>query len=220
MFADDQAEAVPLSNVSMSALESHYARSALHSGWISANGPYVRQFERLLSLQTGTEHVIAMSSGTSALELALRALGIGSGHEVIIPALTFAAPASAVITVGATPVFADISAATWTLDPQSVALATSPKTRALIAVDIFGHPCDYDQLEQFGYPIIEDAAEAFGAEYKGRPAGSLGIVSVFSFHANKVTTTGEGGCVTTNDTDIADRVRLLNNHGMESDRPY
>ncbi len=112
--------------------------------------------------------------------------------------------------------FADISPTSWTIDPESAAGLITSRTRALLAVDLFGHPCDYEQLRGLGLPLIEDAAEAYGAEYKGRPVGSLGLVSALSFHANKVVSTGEGGCVATDDSSLAERVRLLNNHGINA----
>jgi perosamine synthetase len=155
-----------------------------------------------------------------AIELALRALEIGPGDEVIVPAFTFAAPATSVLAVGATPVIADVSAGTWTLSPERVAERLSRRTKAILAVDVLGHPADYDALGEFGIPVLEDAAEAHGARYKGRPAGSLGLLSVFSFHANKAITTGEGGCVATDSGRLAERMRLIANHGMRPDRPY
>jgi len=161
-----------------------------------------------------------VANGTLALELVLRSLGIGVGDEVIVPALTFAAPASSVLAVGATVVLVDVTAASWTLDPEHVAEAITARTRAIIAVDVMGHPADYDALNRFGLPVIEDAAEAHGAMYKGRPCGSFGLASIFSFHANKAITTGEGGCVATDSGELARSMRVVANHGMRPEQPY
>jgi perosamine synthetase len=211
---------IPLSSVCLSELERRYVLEALDEGMISSSGPHVKRFEDLICRRVGVEHAIATASGTSALELLLRAMDIGLKDEVIVPALTFASPGLAVALVGATPVFADVTSETWTLDPGKVAELLTARTRAIIAVDVLGHPCDYDKLENLGVPIIEDAAEAHGATYKGRPAGSCGIASIFSFHANKTITSGEGGCVLTNDKHLAARVRKLNSFGMDVDCRY
>lgn len=211
---------IPLSSVDVSARERAYVDAAMGGGWLSGTGPFVRRFEQQLGSRIGRRHVIAVANGTLAIELVLRAFDVGPGDEVIVPALTFAAPASSVLAVGATPVLADVSVETWTLSPDSVGKVLTPRTRAILAVDVLGHPADYDELDTFGVPIIEDAAEAHGALYKGKPAGSLGLASIFSFHANKAITTGEGGCVATDSDDLADRMRLIANHGMHSDRPY
>jgi perosamine synthetase len=187
---------------------------------ISGTGPQVRELERQLATRIDRAHVVATANGTLAIELALRALGIGHGDEVVVPALTFAAPASSVLAVGATPVLADVAPDHWTLQADDVARRITRQTRAILAVDILGHPCDYDALSQFGIPIIEDAAEAHGAKYKGRPAGAFGVISTFSFHANKAITTGEGGCTATDSAELADRMRVIANHGMRPERPY
>jgi len=211
---------VPLSSVCLSEREKRYVLEALDEGMISSSGSKVKIFEDLISRRAGTEHAIATASGTAALELVLRAMDIGPGDEVIVPALTFATPALAVAVLGATPVFADVTLETWTVDPLKVAELVTPRTRAVIAVDVLGHPCDYDELRKLGVPIIEDAAEAHGAAYKGRPVGSLGQAAIFSFHANKSITCGEGGCVVTSDRSLAERVRRLNSFGMDTHRRY
>jgi perosamine synthetase len=211
---------IPLSAVAIGAPERAYVNAALDAGWISGTGPFVREFERRLAERIGRAHVIAVATGTLALELVLRALDIGVGDEVIVPALTFAAPASSVLAVGATPVLVDITPSSWTISPAGVAERLSARTRAIIAVDAFGHPADYDGLDGFGLPVIEDAAEAHGAWYKGRPTGSLGHVSIFSFHANKAIATGEGGCVATDEAELAERMRIIANHGMRPENPY
>jgi perosamine synthetase len=211
---------IPLSSVSLSEREHGLVREAMSAGLLSSAGPFVTAFEEAFAARLGIGHVIATASGTSALELALRALDVVAGDEVIVPALTFVAPAAAVALVGAIPVIADVTAETWTLDPQDVARRITSRTRAIVTVDVLGHPCDYDELTGFGLPILEDAAEAIGARYKGRLAGTLGAASIFSFHANKPIATGEGGCVATDDAVIAARVRQLNNFGMSTTRRY
>jgi perosamine synthetase len=212
--------AIPLSSADLGVSERAYVVAALDAGWISGTGPQVKELERRLAERISRAHVIATANGTLAIELALRALGIGRGDEVIVPALTFAAPASSILAVGATPILADIAEDTWTLCSDDVAERITHRTRAILAVDILGHPCDYDALAQFGLPVIEDAAEAHGARYKGRPVGSFGVISAFSFHANKAITTGEGGCAATDSAELADRMRVIANHGMRPEQPY
>ncbi len=211
---------IPLSSADIGEAERKQVEAAIEGGWISGTGPQVGELERRLATRINRDHVIATANGTLAIELALRALGIGYDDEVIVPALTFAAPASSVLAVGATPVLADIAPEHWTMDADDVARKITRRTKVILAVDILGHPCDYDALSQFGIPIIEDAAEAHGAQYKGRPVGSFGIVSTFSFHANKAITTGEGGCAATDSAELADRMRVIANHGMRPERPY
>jgi len=211
---------IPLSEVSIGHLEREYVLEALAGEMLSSSGPHVKRFENLLSGRVGVDYAIATSSGTSALELLLRAMRIGPGDEVIVPALTFASPALATALVGARPVFADVSSDTWTLDSNSVRGSLTRKTRAIIAVDVLGHPCDYDRLADFCVPIIEDAAEAHGATYKGRQVGSLGTAAIFSFHANKAITSGEGGCILTSNAELAERARKLNSFGMEPGHRY
>jgi perosamine synthetase len=211
---------IPLSSADIGAAERKQVEAAIEGGWISGTGPQVRELERRLAVRINRAHVIATANGTLAIELALRALDIGHDDEVVVPALTFAAPASSVLAVGATPVLADVARDHWTLNADDVARKISRRTKAILAVDVLGHPSDYDALSQFGVPIIEDAAEAHGAQYKGRPVGSFGIISIFSFHANKAITTGEGGCAATDSAELADRMRVIANHGMRPERPY
>ncbi|WP_285625800.1 DegT/DnrJ/EryC1/StrS family aminotransferase [Actinoallomurus iriomotensis] len=211
---------IPLSSPSIGALESAFVSDAMSSGWISGSGPYLDRFQRGIARLTGRRHVLAVSSGTAALELALRALGVGPGDEVIVPALTFVSPAATVRTVGATPVMCDITPQDWTIDPALAASLVTDRTRAIIAVDLLGHPCDFDRLSELGVPLIEDAAQAHGAGYKGSPTGSFGNISIFSFHSNKTISTGEGGCAGTDDDELADRMRIIANHGMRPERRY
>ncbi|MFI8804433.1 MULTISPECIES: DegT/DnrJ/EryC1/StrS family aminotransferase [Micromonospora] len=211
---------IPLSRPALGPLERRYVEDALASGWISGTGPYLERFEAAIAERVRRSHVVAVSSGTTALELTLAALGIGPGNEVIVPALTFVAPAAAVLTVGAVPVLCDVSPVDWTIDPVRAGDLVTSRTRAMIAVNTLGHPCDHRALARLGIPVIEDAAQSHGAAVGASPAGSFGRVSVFSFHANKAVTSGEGGCVATDDGDLAARIRLLANHAMSPDRPY
>jgi perosamine synthetase len=194
--------------------------AALEDGWISSTGRIVSCFERRLSKRLGRSHTVAVASGTAALDLALRGIEIGPGDEVIVPALTFAAPATSVLAVGASVVLADVSPDTWTISASAARAKLTCRTRAIIAVDVLGHPADYDELRDLGVPIIQDAAEAHGAHYKGSPVESQGDVSIFSFHANKAITTGEGGSVSTDSAALAERLRLIANHSMSLQLPY
>lgn len=211
---------VPLSSITLSDLERRYVVEALDGAALSSSAPQVAAFEAAMAKRIGRAHAIATNSGTSALELSLWAMNVGPGDEVLVPALTFAAPALAVCRVGATPVFVDIDEATWTIDPVAAAEARTARTRAIVAVDVLGHPCDHDSLERLGVPILEDAAEAFGARCRGRQVGAFGVAAVFSFHANKAVSSGEGGCIVTDDAELAARIRQINAFGMDPDRRY
>jgi len=170
------------------------------------------------------KHAIAVSNGTVALHLALVALGIGKGDEVIIPNLTFAATANAVIHAGANPVLADIEEESWTIDFNRLDKLISNKTKAIIPVHLYGNPCNMDELidfaDKYKLLIIEDCAEAHGAEFKGKKVGSFGDINCFSFYGNKIITTGEGGICLTNNDDIAKKAKLLRNHGMGNKKKY
>ena len=213
---------IPLSSVSIGPKEIAYVTEAIETGWISSTGKFVAEFEKALATVTRRSYALAVTNGTVALEVVLRALGVGPGDEVIVPALTFVAPAAAVATVGALPVFAEVTEESWTLDVRDVVRHITPKTKAILAVDLLGHPCDYDALAAVasGIPIVEDAAQAHGASYKGSPAGSFGLASTFSFHANKAIATGEGGAVLTDSKELLDLLWLYTNHGMTKERPY
>jgi len=190
-------------------------REPLMSGWLT-QGPKVAQFECAFAARHGVRHALAASSCTTALHLILAALDIGPGDEVIVPAFTWVATANVVLYCGATPVLADVERETYNLDPADVARKLSPRTRALIAVHLFGLCADMDALRRVvpaHVVIIEDAACASGASYQGTAAGGLAAAGAFSFHPRKSITTGEGGMVTTNDPHLADTVNMLRNHG-------
>lgn len=189
--------------------------AVLESGQLTM-GPMVQEFEALLAAACDTAHAVAVSSGTAAIHLALLALGIGPGDEVIVPAYTFPATANAVELCGGTAVLVDVDPSTFNTTPDLVAAALTPRTRAVLAVHLFGRPLDWAGLEAAapGVTLVEDAAGALGARYRGRPCGSLGALGCLSFHPRKVVTTGEGGAVTTADAELADSVRRLRHHGI------
>ncbi len=215
---------LPVAEPSIGELEVAYVHEAVASGWVSSIGAFVDRFERDFAAFCGTDHAVAISNGTDALFLALRALGIGPGDEVVIPALTFAAVGAVVVHAGATPVLVDVHPDHWNLDPVAVERALTPQTKAVIAVHLYGHPADMDPLVALCRPrsiaLIEDAAEAHGARYKGRTVGSLGDVGSFSFYGNKVITTGEGGALVSDDADLLARVRHWKDHAMDPNRRY
>ncbi len=204
--------------------EERYVMDCLNSGWISGSGKYVTAFEEQFAAYCGARYAVAVFNGTVALHAALLALGIGPGDEVIIPDLTYVASPNSVTYCGATPVFVDIDPQTWTLDPADVARKITPRTKAIMPVHIYGHPADMDPLmalaREHNLAVIEDAAEAHGAEYRGQRAGNLGDIATFSFYGNKIITTGEGGMVVTNDEQLARQVRLLRGQGMDPQRRY
>jgi perosamine synthetase len=184
-------------------------------------GPRVAEFERAFAAAVGAREAVAVSNGTAALHAAVFALGLGPGHEVIVPPMTFAATANCVAFQGATPVFVDVAPDTLLIDPARVAEKITPRTRAIIAVDYTGQPCDYDGLAEIARPrrlaLVADACHALGASDRGRPAGVLADLNVFSFHPVKHITTGEGGMVTTSDPQLAERMRRFRNHGITHD---
>ncbi len=192
----------------------------LGSDWLTT-GPQVEGFERDFSAEVGTDHAVAVSSGTAALHAAMFAIDVGEGDEVIVPAMTFAASANCVVYQGATPVFCDVDPDTLLIDPDQVKQKITPRTRAVVAVDYAGQPCDYDALRQIAtkhnITLIADACHSVGATYQGRPVGSLADLSAFSFHPVKHFTTGEGGMITTDDETLAQRMRSFRNHGIETD---
>jgi perosamine synthetase len=192
----------------------------LRSDWLTT-GPAVERFESAFAGFVGAEHGVGVTNGTAALHLAMLAADIGPGDEVIVPALTFVASANCARYVGATVVFADVRDDTLTIDVDHVASLITERTRAIVAVDYAGAPCDLDELlalaDRYGLVVVEDACHAPGALYRGRKVGSIAHVSTFSFHPVKSLTTGEGGMVATNDAELAGRVRLLRNHGITTD---
>jgi len=194
--------------------------AVLHSDWLTT-GPKVVEFETAFAGTAGTRHAVAVSSGTAALHTAMYALGIEPGDEVIIPAMTFAASANCVVYQGGTPVFADVDPGTLLLDPREAEKKITARTKAVIAVDFAGQPCDYERLrtlaQRRGIKLVADACHALGGSYASKPVGSLADLSTFSLHPVKHVTTGEGGVVTTDDAALAQRMRIFRNHGITSD---
>jgi perosamine synthetase len=214
----------PVAAPDLSGNELEYVTECLSSTWISSNGRFIEEFEHRVAELCGVRHGIAACNGTAALHMALLALDVKPGDEVIVPTLTYVATANAVSYCGARPVFADVDPDTWCLSPASVRRLLTPKTRGIIPVHLYGLPCDMKPLqalaEEHGLWLLEDSAEALGATYDARPAGSLSEAAVFSFFGNKIITTGEGGMVVTNDPDLAERLRLLRGQGMDPGRRY
>ncbi len=215
---------IPLSKPSFIGREKEYVQDCLDSTWISSNGKYIELFENTFSEYIGVKHALSCCNGTVALHLAMLALGIGPGDEVIVPTLTYVATANAVTYTGALPVLADSEPDTWNIDPNKIEALITENTKAIISVPLYGHPCDMDAImaiaKRHGLYVVEDAAEAIGGTYKGRKTGSMADISTFSFYGNKIITTGEGGMVVTNDDNLAARVRLLKGQGMNPDRRY
>lgn len=192
----------------------------LRGDWLTT-GPVVGRFEADFARFVGATHATAVSSGTAALHLCMLAMDVGPGDEVIVPALTFAASANCVHYVGGTVIFADVRPDTLTIDPAHVEALITPRTRAVVAVDYAGLPCDLDELmaicDRHGIPLVEDACHAPGAMYRQRKVGSIAHLTAFSFHPVKHFTTGEGGVITTDDSHMATRLAMLRNHGISSD---
>ena len=192
----------------------------LRGAWLTT-GPNVELFERSVAAAAGARHAIAVSNGTAALHCIMHALGVGSGDEVIVPAITFVATANAAVFEGATPIFADVDADTLTIDPRSVEARITPRTKAIVGVDYAGHPCDWDALRavasKHGLPLIADGCHALGASSKGAPVGAIAAMTAFSFHPVKHVTTGEGGAVVTDDDALAQKLRLFRAHGIATD---
>ena len=212
-------ERIPIAGPSITQREIDYATDAAANGWYDRAGEYPRRFEEAFAEYLGVKHAVSLPSCTSGLHLALAAAGIGPGDEVIVPDLTWIASAAPVSYVGATPVFADIDEQTWCLCADSVRACITEKTKAILAVDLYGGTPDYEALRaianEHGLIIIEDAAEAIGSEFGGRKAGTLGDVAAFSFHGSKTFTTGEGGMLVTDDDELHARVMHLRDHGRE-----
>jgi perosamine synthetase len=215
---------IPVAEPSIGEREVELVADAVRSGWVSSIGEYVTAFEDELASRCGVAHAIATSNGTTALHLALAVGGIGPEDEVIVPSLTFVATAAAVRYLGAAPVLADSDPAHWCVDPEDVESRITPRTRAIVAVDLYGHPADMGPLADLATAhdlvLVEDAAEALGATYRQRPAGGLGVLGVLSFYGNKLITTGEGGAVLTDDPALAERARFLRDHAMDPNRRY
>lgn len=204
--------------------ESEYVMECLRTGWISSEGRFIREFEERWAAYCGMSHGVAVSNGTVALEIAVACLNLQPGDEIILPTFTIISCAQAVTMQGLKPVLVDSDPRTWCMDVSQVEARITPRTKAIMPVHIYGHPVDMDPLlelaHQHNLAVIEDAAEAHGAEYKGRKCGGMGHLNCFSFYANKIVTTGEGGMVLTNDSMQAERLRSLRNLCFQKERRF
>jgi perosamine synthetase len=202
---------------SITELEISYANDAVTNGWGEKCYEYIHRFEELFRQHLGVKHAIATSSCTGALHMGMAALGIGPGDEVIMADTNWIATAAPIVHLGAKPVFVDILPDSWCIDPKLAEAAITPRTKAIVAVHLYGNLCEMEALleigRRYGIPIIEDAAEAIGSVYHGKRAGSMGVFGAFSFHGTKTLTTGEGGMFVTNDDDLYEKVLTLSNHG-------
>lgn len=204
--------------------ERKYVNECLDSSWISSKGTFIQSFEEAFRRYVQAPFATTVCNGTVALHLALIALGVGPGDEVIVPTLTFVASVNAIAYVGATPVFADVLESTWQIDPQDVQRKITSKTKAIIAVHLYGHPCEISLIktiaDRHGLFLIEDCAEAFGAHFQNQPVGSWGNVATYSFFGNKTITTGEGGMISTHDVALFEKICTLKNQGNDPTRSY
>jgi dTDP-4-amino-4,6-dideoxygalactose transaminase len=211
---------LPFHQPSIDADDERAVVEALRSGWITT-GPRTKSFEKAFAAYTGAAHCVAVNSCTAALHLALEACGVGTGDEVITTPITFASTANVIVHRGATPVFVDVEADTLNLDPTLLEAVITPRTRAVIAVDFAGQPCDLDEIMGIAHThrlvVVEDAAHAVGAEYKGKPVGGIADMTAFSFYATKNITSGEGGALTTNRAEWAERIQIMALHGISRD---
>jgi perosamine synthetase len=215
---------IPIYQPSLSGNEKKYVLDCLDSTWISSKGKYISLFENSFAEFIGVKHAAAVSNGTVALHLALLAVGVGPGDEVIVPTLTYISSVNAITYSGATPVFVDSLTDTWQMNPEDVKNKITEKTKAIMVVHLYGHPCNMDSLvsisKQHNLFLIEDCAEAIGSKYEGHYAGTFGDIATFSFFGNKTITTGEGGMVVTNDETLNDRVFHFKGQGLAKHREY
>lgn len=215
---------IPVNLPRLDGNEKEYLLDCIEGGWVSSEGPYVAEFERGVAVRAGRAHGVAVANGTAALEVACAAVGIGPGDEVIMPTFTIISCAAAIVRRGATPVLVEADPDTWNMDVSAVERLVTARTKALMAVHTYGLPVDMDPLLEVArrhrLVVVEDAAEALGLTYKGKPCGSFGDISCLSFYPNKYVTTGEGGMVLTDDGALADRCRSLRNLCFQADRRF
>lgn len=215
---------IPVAAPLLAGNEKAYVLDCIESSWISSCGKYVERFERTFADFCGVRYAVSCSSGTAALHVALLALGVGPGDEVIVPTLTFVATANAVTYCGARPRFVDIEPDTWTLDPNLVEAKITPRTKAILPVHLYGHVANMDAITEIARRhnlfVVEDAAEAHGAEFRGRRIGSLNDAAAFSFYGNKIITCGEGGMVVTDSERLARCAAQLRGQGVDSKKRY
>lgn len=214
---------IPINKPSITDLEVDYVHDAIANGWGEKCYDYIYRFQKEFAERQHTRFGLATSSCTGAIHLALMALGIKAGDEVIVPDITWIASVEPVLYIGAKPVFVDVLEDTWCIDPEKIRAAVTAKTKAIIAVHLYGNMCDMDAImsiaKEQNLAVLEDAAEAWGSLYKGRPAGSIGDAGVFSFHGTKTMTTGEGGIMITNNEKVFEKAKVLNDHGRNPKDP-
>lgn len=215
---------IPVYKPELKGNELRYVTNCIRSEWISSIGKYVIEFEKRFAGYCNTKYAVSTCNGTASLHLALAALGIGKGDEVIIPSLTFVATANSVMYTGAKPVFVDIDKETWCIDPTKIEEKITKNSKAIIPVHLYGHPCDIDTIlsiaRKYNLWVIEDCAEAHGALYKEKKVGGFGDIGCFSFYGNKIITTGEGGMVTTNNKRLYEKLLYLKDHAMSKKKRY
>lgn len=215
---------IPVYQPFLTGREKTYVNQCLDSSWISSKGEFIGKFESAFAEYIGAQHATSVCNGTVAIHLALLALDIGPGDEVIVPTLTYIASVNTIIQAGAHPVFVDSVPSTWQIDPEDVRRKITPKTKAIMAVHLYGLPCDMDALlaicQEHDLKLIEDCAEAFGSYYKGKHVGTFGDAATFSFFGNKTITTGEGGMVVVRDKFVMDKAFHLKNQGVSRSREY
>ncbi|HTT03810.1 MAG TPA: DegT/DnrJ/EryC1/StrS family aminotransferase [Steroidobacteraceae bacterium] len=218
------ADFIPVNQPLLDGNEGRYLQQCIDGGWISSEGPFVRQLEQTFSQAVNRRWGIAVCNGTAALDAAIEALGIGAGDEVIMPAFTIISCVGQIIRSGARPVLVDSDARTWNMDVSQIEARITPRTRAIMLVHVYGLPADVDPVLQIarrhGLYVLEDAAEMHGQTYRGRPCGSFGDLSIFSFYPNKLVTTGEGGIIVTDEEPLAERCRSLRNLCFQEDRRF
>ena len=215
---------IPVNEPLLNGNEKKYLCECIDTGWISSEGPFVKDFEQKMSASVNRKYGIAVSNGTAALEVAVQALGIGEGDEVIMPAFTIISCAMAVTKTGAVPVLVDSDINTWNISAEKIEAKITSRTKAIMIVHLYGLPAEVDKIlilaKKYSLKVIEDAAEMHGQTYKGKPCGSFGNISIFSFYPNKHITTGEGGMVVTDDEELAKRCVLLRNLCFRKDVRY
>lgn len=215
---------IPVYQPSLTGNESKYVNECLTSNWISSKGRFVTTFEQTFAKYLGVPHASSVCNGTCALHVALLALSIGKGDEVIVPTLTYVASVNAITYTGATPIFVDSSPDTWQMDHKKIEQKITPRTRAILAVHLYGHPCDMDEIlkltRKYNLSLIEDCAEALGSRYKNKHIGTFGDVATYSFYGNKTITTGEGGMVVTTRRSLYEKIQTLRGQGLAKNKEY
>jgi len=223
-LSGDRPALIPVAVPDLTGHEEAYVVEAIRSSWISSLGPFVDRFESDFAQLCGTRAAMGVCNGTVALHLALLGLDVRPGDEVLVPSLTYIATANAVRYVGAEPIFVDVDPETWCIDPKLIEASITRRTKGIIAVHLYGHPADMDAINHLaavhGLWVVEDAAEAHAATYKGRPVGGLARIGTFSFYGNKILTSGEGGALTVDDPQLEKRLRTLRGQGVDPERRY